>query len=233
MEKTPIILISCSTFESIFKENGFEDLFDQRIYLDSGLHMIPKHLKQAVQDSIDQISEPSLIVLGYGLCGNGLSGIKASGHTLLIPKADDCIALLMGSRERYLNMKRETPGSYFMTKGWLEADATPLSEYNTYLEHYGEDNAKRIMDMQYRNYTKLIFVAHREQDFGTYEPLVQPVAKYCSQWMDFEEYLGSLEYLKRLIDSIDGAAAGTLQSNGEFIVIPPGGELQVTDFLGG
>jgi hypothetical protein len=38
-----------------------------------------------LQDAIDAVEEPSLIVLGYGLCGNGLHGIQAGKHTLLVP----------------------------------------------------------------------------------------------------------------------------------------------------
>jgi hypothetical protein len=233
MSRLPVVLISCSTFASIFQENGFEEQFTQTIYLDSGLHLVPQKLKDGVQQAIDRIDEPSLIVLGYGLCGNGLKGIKAGAHTLVIPRADDCIALLMGSRQRYLEMKKKHPGSYFLTKGWLESDATPLAEYKKTAERYGEEKAKRIMDLQYRNYSSLIFVAHREEDFTAYREAARPVAEYCSQWgMEYEEYLGSLEFIRTLIDSIDPAAEGKIADRKDIIVVPPGGEIKFEDFLG-
>jgi hypothetical protein len=233
MSKLPVVLVSCSTFSSIFQENGFEKQFTQTIYLDSGLHLVPQRLKDGVQQAIHGITEPSLIVLGYGLCGNGLKGIKAGPHTLVVPKADDCIALLMGSRQRYLEMKKENPGSYFMTKGWLDSDATPLAEYHKITEQYGEDKARRVMDLQYRNYSRLVFVAHREEDFAAYREAARPVAEYCSQWgMEYEEYLGSLEFIRTLIESIDEAAAGGEVNHRDIIMVPPGGEIKIEDFLG-
>ena len=37
-----------------------------------------------------------LILLGYGLCGNGLDGLSARHTRLVLPRAHDCIGLLMG-----------------------------------------------------------------------------------------------------------------------------------------
>ena len=39
---------------------------------------------------------------------------------LVIPRAHDCIALLMGSRERYRKYFEDNPGVYFRSTGWLE-----------------------------------------------------------------------------------------------------------------
>ena len=38
------------------------------------------------------------ILLGYGLCGNGLAGVTARHTRLVLPRAHDCIGILMGSR---------------------------------------------------------------------------------------------------------------------------------------
>ena len=194
--------------------------------------MYPKKLKESVQASIDEISEPSLVVLGYGLCGNGLHGIQAGLHTLLIPRADDCIALLMGSRQRYLDEKKKNAGTYFLTKGWLDSDATPLAEHRKAAEKYGEEKADRIMDIQYRNYSRLMFVSHQESDFGAYQSKVQPVAEFCRKWdMVYKEYLGSLDFIRTLVDHVDAAALGKLESSTALIVVPPGGEIKMEDFI--
>ena len=150
-------------FNRSFKENGFEQGFDQIYYQDSGLHVYPKKLKEATQAQIDEVSEPSLIILGYGLCGNGMHGIQAGPHTLLIPRVDDCIAMLMGSRGRYLAEKQKNAGTYFMTRGWLDSDANPLAEYKKTVARLGEEKAAFVMDIQYKNYSRLMFVAHEEK----------------------------------------------------------------------
>lgn len=229
MVKQTKILISCGVFDPIFKENGFETGFDEVIYLDTGLHPVPKKLREALQDRIDQIKGPSFIVLGYGLCGNGLDGIKAGIHTLLVPKADDCIMLFMGSREKYLEEHRKDPGTYFLTRGWLDSGDNPFEEYKKIKEKYGEETALWIMDQQYRNYNRLIFVAHDEKDFVEYQDKIQPVADFCSRWdMRYQEYLGTLDFIHQLLDSPREA---NIEANDQLIVVPPGEVLTQKDFL--
>jgi hypothetical protein len=92
------------------------------------------------------VKEPSLIVLGYGLCGNGARGVKSRRHTLLIPRTDDCIAILLGSRRAYRREFNAVPGTYYLSKGWLESGSHPLSEYEEYAERYGREEAKWILD---------------------------------------------------------------------------------------
>jgi len=67
-------------------------------YLDFGLHLEPKRMKSALQARLEALPEPSVVLIGYGLCGNGLVGLEAGPHTLVIPRTDDCIAILLGSR---------------------------------------------------------------------------------------------------------------------------------------
>ena len=96
-KKVPTIVIACRVFESLLEKILPEGSFDHITYLDYGLHRVPEKLTHAVQEEIDAVETPSLIVLGYGLCGNGLKGIQSGQHTLLIPRTDDCIAILLGS----------------------------------------------------------------------------------------------------------------------------------------
>lgn len=232
MSKKKVVLLACAVFKPIFEENGFEKSFDQIFYQDSGLHVYPKKLKQATQEQIDQISNPSLIVLGYGLCGNGLHEIQAGQHTLVIPRVDDCIALLMGSRARYLAEKEKNAGTYFMTRGWLDSEANPLAEYNQTASRLGEKKALLVMDIQYKNYSRLMFVAHDEKDFDSYQNKIQPVAEFCQRWeMKYEQYLGDIDYIRRMVDKSDLAEIDQLETTEDFIVIQPGGEINQMDFI--
>jgi hypothetical protein len=229
MDKNKVVLLSCAIFKPIFKDNGYEAGFDEVSYLEIGLHNTPKKLRSAVQERIDQISEPSLIVLGYGLCGNGLDGIHSGIHTLLISKADDCIMMLMGSRERFFEEHRKDPGTYFLSKGWLEADLNPVEEYKEILEKYGEKTALMVMDVQYRNYNRLVFIAHNEEDFRDCKPKIKPVVNFFSRWdLEYQEYLGSLDFIQRLLEKAKNSPS---QNAHDFIVIPPGHKLTQKDFL--
>jgi hypothetical protein len=196
--------------------------------MDYGLHRHPQRMTWTLQDAIDSVQTPSLIVLGYGLCGNGLNGIKARSHTLLIPRVDDCIAILLGSRRAYMREFEATPGTYYLSKGWLESGSHPLKEYHEYREKYGDEDAAWIMDQQYQNYERLALVAHRPEDLETYRSQALEVAQYCQQWdMRYEEILGSDAFVRSLVE----AALDLDRAGDEFVVIPPGGDVRQDQFI--
>jgi len=227
MSALPVVVLSCKVFQGMFEKNIPDDLRITIDFLEYGLHAVPKNLNRAVQEAIDKIEQPSLILLGYGLCGNGLHNIRSGKHTLVIPKADDCIAILMGSREKHLQMFSENPGTYYLTKGWLEAGSDPLGEYERALAKYGKETADWVMTQQYRHYKRLIFIAHKQEDLDKYRPRALQVAEYCQQWgMEYQEMLGSENLLRQLAE----IAAAPDQISDQFLVIPPGETLTQEQF---
>ncbi len=84
------------------------------------------------------------------------------------------------------------------------------------------------MDVQYRNYKRLVFVAHNQADLDRYRPQAQEVAEYCQRWgMRYEEIIGSEKYVRGLIE----VAASLDLADEDFILIPPGGELKQAQFV--
>jgi hypothetical protein len=224
----PVVVIACKVFQNLLETYLPDQLISQITFLDYGLHRVPKKLREAVQGEIDLIEEPSLVVLGYGLCGNGLDGVKAGEHTLLIPRTDDCIAILLGSYDAYQREFNETPGTYYLSKGWLESGSNPLQEYENYVERYGSEKAAWLMDVQYQNYKRLAFVAHQKADLEKFRSKALEVARYCERWgMRYEEILGSDRYVRGLAQ----VAAAIESADEDFLVVPPGGELKQRDFM--
>ncbi len=227
-DNLPIVFLACQVFQHLIQANLPASLAQSITYLDYGLHQVPRNLKNAIQEQLDSIDEPSLVVLGYGLCGNGMDGIQAGKHVLLIPRADDCIAILLGSFAAYQREFQSVPGTYYLSKGWLESGSNPLSEYQGYVERYGVEKADWLMDVQYRNYKRLVFVAHSQEDLGRYRDQAKAVAQYCQRWgMRYEEIIGSEEYIRRLVE----VAASLELADEDFILISPGGELKQAQFI--
>ncbi len=221
-----------------------EGLASEVTFMDYGLHRVPGKMTLTLQETINSIEEPSLVVLGYGLCGNGLKGLQAGRHTLLVPRVDDCIALLLGSRQAYLREFGTAPGTYWLSKGWLESGSHPLKEYEEYVPRYGEKEAMWIMDQQYQHYERLVLVAHSQADLEAYRPQAQEVARFCERWgMRYEEILGSDRYVRQLVEGAvalhqadgDGVPAilesGSTALTADFLVIPPGGEVRQEQFM--
>jgi hypothetical protein len=227
-DNLPIVFLACQVFQHLIEAHMPAGLVRSITFLDYGLHQVPRNLKNAIQEQIDGIDEPSLVVLGYGLCGNGMDGIQAGKHALLIPRADDCIAILLGSFSAYQREFQSVPGTYYLSKGWLESGSNPLSEYRGYVERYGVEKADWLMDVQYRNYTRLVFVAHSQEEIERYRSQAKEVAEYCQRWgMRYEEIIGSEDYIRHLVE----LAASLELADEDFILIPPGGELKQAQFI--
>jgi hypothetical protein len=231
----PVVVIACKVLQDMLERLLPEDLAHAVSFMDYGLHRVPSKMTWTLQDVIHGIAEPSLVVLGYGLCGNGLKGIQSEVHTLLVPRTDDCIALLLGSYQTYMREFRDEPGTYYLTKGWLESGSNPLQEYQEYVPKYGEKEAMWIMDQQYQHYERLMLVARDQADLEKYRPQAQEVARFCERWgMRYEERLGSDEYVRRLVEaaaSLGNGHAPPNWLNHDFVVVPPGGEIRQGMFM--
>jgi hypothetical protein len=233
----PIVIIACKVFQKLLEASLPIELKADVTYLDYGLHIVPKNLTKEVQLSIDQIKAPSTVILGYGLCGNGLVGINSGIHTLIIPKSDDCIAILMGSYDDYREEFDREPGTYYLTKGWLEAGSNPLQEYLGYVEKYGLEKADLIMDLQYKNYTRLMFVAQTKEDFVHYREQVIEIAEFCKRWgMRYEEKLGSDRFIRDLISIAKkngsfGQQFVDYSLGKDFVIVYPNSEIEQKYFL--
>jgi hypothetical protein len=224
----PVVVIACKVFQNLLEKHIPPGLVKSITFLDYGLHRVPSKLTWNLQDAIDEVQDPSLIILGYGLCGNGLNGIRSGKHYLLVPRTDDCIAILLGSYSAYMRQFTSVPGTYYLTKGWLESGSNPLQEYHEILQKYGEESAMWIMDQQYQHYERVVFVAHNLEDLEKYRPQALEVAKFCERWgMQYEEIQGSEEYVARLIEITQDSA----RYDKDFVLVPPGGELRQEQFI--
>ncbi len=221
----PLVILACRVLQSLMapfvRETGTPATF-----MDYGLHRTPQLMTPALQAELDRLPEPSTVILGYGLCGNGLDGLKAGRHTLIVPRADDCIAMLLGSYARYIEEFSAEPGTYYLTKGWLESGSHPLKEYRELVDQYDPATADWLIDEMYRNYKRLVLVAPTPEELEAYRPLAQEVAAFCAErWgYRYEERLGSTAFVEQLI----ALAPGLSQSNADFLIIPPGGEISAS-----
>jgi len=92
-----------------------------------GLHSEPKDLAIEIRRLMRMVpGHADGIALYYGLCGNGLEGIREWGRenlpipmTLFTDKegklCDDCICVPLGSSESYLNLMKEHTGVMYLT----------------------------------------------------------------------------------------------------------------------
>jgi len=212
--RKPVVILACQVMQSLIQPHMPKREDIPTIYMDYGLHVRPEKMAPTLQEQLDALPEPSLVLVGYGLCGNGLNGLKAG---------------LLGSYQAYIQAFREEPGTYYLTKGWLESGSDPLKEYRQYVDRYGADNADSLIDMMYGRYKRLCFVAHTQADLDEYRTQAMEVAQFCAQrWdMSYHERIGSDGLIRRLLEAPQ--QPGNLGD--DFVVIPPGGTVEQKMFI--
>lgn len=218
-----LYVLACRVLQSMI-EPYLQDKNIPVTFMEYGFHRTPDLMTPALQEQLDRIAEPSVVIIGYGLCGNGLANLKSGRHTLIIPRADDCITLLLGSYQSYMTEFNAEPGTYYLTKGWLESGSHPLKEYRDLLEKYDKETADWIIDEQYRNYKRIVLVAPNQQELDAYRDKAREVADFCQERWNYyyEERIGSEDYVKKLMT----VAYQLSESTDDFLVIPPGGEVK-------
>jgi hypothetical protein len=215
-----LLILGCAVMEQELRR--FQNGQAEFKFLDFGLHRTPEHMAGALQSEIDQVREGDYdgIVLGYGLCSNGIVGIHSSKHSLIIPRIHDCISLFLGSPEAYREQSAEHPGTYYLTPGWIERGQTPISKYESYAKSYDEETARWVLHEEMKHYTRIALI-----DTGVYsiEPL-RAVAKENAKFLEiaYTEIQGSPQLFKELI-------CGPWRKN--FLIVEKGQSIQQEMFL--
>jgi hypothetical protein len=196
-------------------------------HLESGLHEYPADkLRAALQAAIDQTTDCDAILVCYGLCSRSVVGISARQVPVVIPRAHDCIGILLGSCKRYLAELDRHPGTYFQSAGWIKAMRSGPQPQFTFgpnrnvtredlTEHYGAEAADFLMGEFAgftRYYRRLAYIATPVGDAQKWEAEARSIAS-ARGWA-FDRLDGNTGWMKRMLD-------GDWQEH-EFLILQPG-----------
>lgn len=197
-------------------------------YQDMALHdRPPDALRAALQTAID--AENSAVALTYGLCNRGILGLRARHAPIALPRAYDCLALLLGSAERYRKELEHEPGTYFQSTGWMEAaKAAPQTglvfgphsnaRFETLAARYGEEAAAYLMkafEGFTKDYSRLAFIATSAPGCSQCED--EACRRAEDRAWQFRRLQGDTGWLRRLL-------LGEWEG-GDILVVQPGEEV--------
>ena len=236
MNRKRFKLIGCKIFEREFSSLIYQcpNTIDTTL-VRQDYHMAPIVLKQKLQEEIDRIDEGmdahtnatdrfqwDAILIGYGLCAYAVTGLRSKKYPLVIPKAHDCIALVLGNKDTFKQYFDTHLGTCYLTSGYIELDTMPSvgqleRRYAEYMQRYhgDEETVECLMEIErnlMQNYTRGTFV---EWESLKNDEILAEAKHVCAykNW-EFEHLKGSDHLLRNLL-------WGNWPED-EFVVVPPG-----------
>lgn len=207
-------------------------------FLSKGLHEIGCALmREKLQDEIDWTvaRDFDAILLGYGMCGFGTIGLKARHVPVVVPRAHDCISILLGSRARHEAQLADHPGTYFRSSGWLERRQNPehlkalsFAERNSLnrtsselIADFGAEGGEYLAGIlceQTRHYDRLALIETGVEPDDRFERASQLEADHRG-W-NFEKIRGDLTLLRQFLSG--------QWHDANFLVVKPGHAIHAT-----
>ncbi len=225
--KTTAIL-ACDVLEletrRILQEAGWP--CGEVVFKEMGRHDYPELLNRELQEAVNQLENRGhdRIVFVYGLCSNSIVNLRAHDAEMVLPRAHDCITLLLGSKERYAEVHKQEPGTYWFSPGWCRGGRVPGPDHFErleagYREKFDEEEVEFLMEMEREKYRKYSCAAFTDLGDGPVEEMKEKTR--CSAkclGMRYEYFAGNDGLLKRLL-------LGPWDEE-NFLVVPPGKRAQ-------
>lgn len=187
------------------------------IWIESGLHNVPKKLNCALQEALNSAADCSHVLLAMGFCGNSVAGLE-SDATMVIPRVDDCISLLLGSYRERVNLAGAAH-SYFLTEGWLKGERNIWREYEYTIGKYGDELGKSIFDMIMGHYSDIVLLDTGCYDLSKASEEAMRIAAALK--LNYKKIPATIEYIKRLLSGDWDAES--------FFIVPPRHKIEIDE----
>ena len=166
-----------------------------------------------------QIAPSEEVVLALGFCGSALQGLSARRLSIVFPRVDDCIALLLGGGCTREDIPRN-PRHYYLTRGWFNHESTLQEIFDDWETRYGAERAARLRKAMFAGYERVSLIDTRAYDV---EECLED-SRSVAEGLELEHGIveGSVRLLQRLFKG---------EKDGEIVVVPPGETIELTHLV--
>jgi hypothetical protein len=196
-------------------------------FIDRKLHNDIPALQSTIQTKIDNIdpSQYDAILLGFGWCGKAIETVKPGKIPLVIPRVQDCVTLLFGSRDEYKKQVALNPSTAYYSISSLDKSDLPIG-----FGVYGPENVKYLMSLEEtqpassvagvttgKKSDRAVFIHHNITDSDPYRKKMVGI-KQKSGFTAYEELTGDLAYLFNLIEGYWDEPVFLMMEQGETVI---------------
>lgn len=185
------------------------------IWVEAGLHDSPVRLRERMAEIMQEAEgQCQRLIFTLGYCGGGMSELRTGSFTTIVPLADDCLSLLLGSIKKRQAVSR--PVTLFLTDGWMRQANNLLAAHERNVKRYGAERAHRVSKMVYSGYKRFGLVDTGCYDLDSAAAQIRPFAELMD--MSVETLPGDNSWLDRLL-------LGPHDDSDKFLIIEPHSEL--------
>ena len=149
------------------------------------------------------------VFLALGFCGNALQGLSARHLTLVFPRVDDCISLLL-NRGCVREEIPRNPRHYYLTRGWFSHESSLKEAFHDWVDRYGPERAARLRKSLFSGYERVSLIDTKAYNVEECIDQSREVAEDLN--LDHGVVQGSVQLLERLFRG---------ERDSEIVVVPP------------
>ncbi len=150
------------------------------------------------------------VLLALGFCGKGLQGLVAQHLTLVFPRVDDCVSLLLNHGCPREQIPRD-PRNYYLTRGWFCHNSSLNEAFEDWTKRYGAERATELRRTLFTGYERVGLIDTQAYDIG--ECIDQSRAYADALELEHIIVPGSIQLLERLFRG---------ERDSEIVGVPPG-----------
>ena len=175
----------------------------------------------AAQRRLDVTVGPvSEVVLAIGFCGNALKDLGAEHLTLVFPRVDDCVSLLLNDGCKREDIKRN-PRCYYLTRGWFNHSSSMIDSFDEWDERFGLERADRLRATMYAGYEQVNLIDTQAYEVEECLDLSQAVADRLR--LEHGVVRGSVQLLERMFKG---------EKDSEIVAVPPNEKISFNHLFG-